>query len=142
MLRDRRCSSYPHGTLLRLDPRTIAETGRVKLGGPVVSTPVVVGDVAVVDCRDYLLYGVRLAGLSVVWKDSLWFSWVESTPSVADGVIYVGSSDFRRVSAIDPGRGPDAVGGGRARPHVEHARRHGVHGLRWHSRASPRLAQA
>jgi outer membrane protein assembly factor BamB len=34
-----------------------------------------------------------------------WGSWLESTPVVRDGVIYVGASDLRRVSAVNPADG-------------------------------------
>ena len=93
------------GTLLTLDRATGAEAGRVKLGGPVVSIPAVAGDLAMVGSRDYQLYGVNLARGSVAWKYSYWFSWVESSPRLVDGIAYLGSSDFRRVSAVDPATG-------------------------------------
>jgi outer membrane protein assembly factor BamB len=93
------------GTVLRLDRRTGAELARVKLGGPIASAPVVVGETVIVGCRDYLLYGLKRTDLAVAWRDSFWFSWVESVPRVADGLIYVGGSDFRRVSALEPGTG-------------------------------------
>jgi outer membrane protein assembly factor BamB len=70
-----------------------------------VSAPVIAGDIAVVGSRDYLLYGVSLSRAEVTWKYSYWFSWVESAPQLADGVAYLGSSDFRRVSAFDPATG-------------------------------------
>jgi len=41
----------------------------------------------------------------LAWKLFFWGSWVESTPVVRDGVIYIGASDLRRVSAIDPADG-------------------------------------
>ena len=34
-----------------------------------------------------------------------WLSWVESTPSLVDGLLYIGSSDSRRVRAVDPRTG-------------------------------------
>lgn len=40
-----------------------------------------------------------------LWRTFFWGSWVESTPVVHAGTIYVGSSDLRRVSAIDPRNG-------------------------------------
>lgn len=40
-----------------------------------------------------------------LWRTTFWGSWVESTPTLAGGVLYVGSSDMSRVSAIDPGEG-------------------------------------
>ena len=70
-----------------------------------LSTPVAVGDVLLVGCRDYTLYGLRRTDLSIAWTYSYWFSWIESTPAVADGVAYVGGSDFARITALDPATG-------------------------------------
>jgi len=33
------------------------------------------------------------------------FSWIESTPVLAGGLIYVGPSDYSRVTALDPATG-------------------------------------
>lgn len=93
------------GTVLVLDRRTQREIARVKLGGPVASAPVIAGDTVLVGCRDYLLYGLKRADLATAWRNSFWFSWVESVPRVVDGVAYVGGSDFRRISALDPATG-------------------------------------
>lgn len=82
-----------------------SELRRTKLPGGLTVTPAIAGDVAVIGCRNYMLYGLNTADLSIVWRHSFWFSWVESTPVVADGIVFVGSSDFRRVSAIDAANG-------------------------------------
>lgn len=70
-------------------------------------------DAALVVHEGRVLAGNRGAGLlsldaatgETKWRLFFWGSWVESTPVVRDGVIYVGSSDLRRVSAIDPADG-------------------------------------
>ena len=93
------------GTVLTLDRRNGAELSRARIGGPIVSAPVIADDVAMVGSRDYLLYGVSLSRAAVVWRYSYWFSWVESVPRLVDGVAYLGSSDFRRVGAFDPATG-------------------------------------
>ncbi|HWA85609.1 MAG TPA: PQQ-binding-like beta-propeller repeat protein [Opitutus sp.] len=93
------------GTLLGLDRRTRREILRAKPGGALVASPVVAGDRIVIGARDYMLYGLDTRSGATTWRDSYWFSWVESTPRLADGVLYVGASDFRRVSAIDPAAG-------------------------------------
>ncbi len=93
------------GSVVRFDCRLQEETMRVKLGGSIVSAPVIAGDRIVVGCRDYLLYGLDAAKGTVAWRDSYWFSWVESTPRLVDGVLYIGGSDYRRVSALDPATG-------------------------------------
>ena len=40
-----------------------------------------------------------------LWRLFFWGSWVESTPTMRDGVLYIGSSDLGHVSAINPGDG-------------------------------------
>jgi outer membrane protein assembly factor BamB len=93
------------GSLFALNRRTQKESFHVKLGGPIVSTPTIADGKLLVGARDYLLYGVKLADGRTAWRDSYWFSWVESTPRIVDGVAYIGGSDFRRVSAINPADG-------------------------------------
>lgn len=93
------------GILLVVNRRTNKEISRTKLGGGLVSAPVVAGRHIVVGARDYFLYGFDASATKVTWKNSFWFSWVESTPRFFDGLLYVGGSDFRRVSAIEPETG-------------------------------------
>jgi outer membrane protein assembly factor BamB len=93
------------GSVFSFNRRTHVETARVKLGGAIVSAPVWTGDRLIVGCRDYFLYGLNATTRATAWKDTYWFSWVESTPRVVDGVAYIGGSDFRRVSALDPASG-------------------------------------
>lgn len=68
---------------------------------PVVSTPTVVGDRVVVGSRSYDLFGLDPASGKVAWNHYLWMSWVESSPAVRDGIVYVGSSDAQLVQALD-----------------------------------------
>ncbi len=93
------------GSVVVLNRRTGAESARTKLGGPIASAPVLAGGMVIVGCRDYLLYGLRRADLGIAWRDSYWFSWVESVPRLVDGILYIGGSDYRRVSALDPATG-------------------------------------
>jgi outer membrane protein assembly factor BamB len=41
----------------------------------------------------------------VAWKRYVWFSWVESSATVRDGVAYVGSSDAAALLAVDTASG-------------------------------------
>lgn len=108
------------GSVVLLDRRTQKETLRAKTGGGVVTTPLVAGDKLIVGSRDYLLYGLNLTDGSPAWKFSYWFSWVESTPVLHDGLLYVGASDYSRVTVLDPATG-------QARWGTE------VHGMNWGS---------
>ncbi len=69
--------------------------------GAVVSTPAVAGDLVVVGNRCYDLVAIRAATGEIAWKRYLWFSWIESSAVVRDGVAYVGSSDAASVGAFD-----------------------------------------
>jgi hypothetical protein len=81
-----------------------AMTGRVlwtrDTGKPVVSTPALTGDRVIVGSRSYDLLGLDATTGAVAWKRYLWFSWVESSPVVRDGTVYVGSSDAAALYAF------------------------------------------
>lgn len=98
------------GSVVLLDRHTQKETARLQTGGGVVTRPLLVGDRVIVGSRDYMLYGFDRATGQPAWKFSYWFSWVESTPQLHDGVIYVGASDYRRVTALDPASGRELWG--------------------------------
>lgn len=93
------------GSVILLDRATATEVARYRTGGGVVTTPVLAAGTVVVGSRDYLLHAFARADGRPAWRFSYWFSWVESTPSVADGILYVGASDYRRVTAFDPATG-------------------------------------
>ncbi|MBI2510779.1 MAG: PQQ-binding-like beta-propeller repeat protein [Opitutae bacterium] len=95
------------GSVVILDRRTQKETFRAQTGGGVVTVPLVVGDKVIAGSRDYMLYGFNLADGSVAWRYSYWFSWIESTPVLRDGVLYVGASDYSRVTTLDPASGKE-----------------------------------
>lgn len=93
------------GSVVLFDLESRDEVRRVRTGGGVVTTPVIVGDRLVVGSRDYQLHAFNLRDGSPDWRFSYWFSWIESTPAIRDGLLYVGGSDYARVSAIDPETG-------------------------------------
>ncbi len=68
---------------------------------PVVSTPAVAGDRLVVGNRGYDLMGLDSRTGEPAWTRYIWFSWVESSAAVRDGIAYVGSSDAAAVYAFD-----------------------------------------
>jgi len=70
-------------------------------GGAVVSTPAVHGDRIVVGTRAYDLLGLDAKTGEVAWKRYVWFSWVESSAAIRDGIAYVGSSDAAAVRALE-----------------------------------------
>jgi outer membrane protein assembly factor BamB len=68
--------------------------------GAVLSTPAVAGDVVIVGNRTYDLLALKAETGEIAWKDYIWFSWVESSATVVDGVAYIGSSDAAAVFAF------------------------------------------
>jgi outer membrane protein assembly factor BamB len=69
---------------------------------PVVSTPAVAGDAPIViGSRSYDLLGLDARTGEIAWKRYVWFSWIESSATIRDGVAYVGSSDAAAVFAHD-----------------------------------------
>ncbi len=69
--------------------------------GSVVSTPAVDDGRLIIGNRAYDLLGLDVRDGSVAWKRYVWFSWVESSATVREGVAYVGSSDAAIVLALD-----------------------------------------
>jgi outer membrane protein assembly factor BamB len=95
--------------------------------GPVVSTPAVAGDRLVVGNRSYDLLGLDASTGAPAWTRYIWFSWVESSAAVRDGVAYVGSSDAAAVYAFDARTGErrwqtDVFGWAWGQPAVTQAR--------------------
>ncbi len=88
-----------------------AETGRLDwkhdTGKPVVSTPAVAGRLVIVGSRSYDLVALDATTGALAWRRYIWFSWVESSPVVRDGTVYVGSSDAAAVFAFDAATGTE-----------------------------------
>jgi outer membrane protein assembly factor BamB len=85
------------------------------------------GSQVIAGSRSYDLEALDAARGTPIWKKYFWFSWVESSPTVADGVVYIGSSDAARVFAIDGATGKsiwelDAGGSAWGRPAVTASR--------------------
>jgi outer membrane protein assembly factor BamB len=69
--------------------------------GPVVSAPAVHQGRVIVGSRSYDLVCLDARTGERVWTRYVWFSWVESSAVVRDGIVYVGSSDAARLFALD-----------------------------------------
>ncbi|HEY4299438.1 MAG TPA: PQQ-binding-like beta-propeller repeat protein [Candidatus Didemnitutus sp.] len=100
--RDRVSFGTMDGSVVILGLAERREMFRARTAGGIVTTPVVDGDLVLAGSRDYFLYAFRASDSTVAWKYSYWFSWIESTGALRDGVFYVGASDYRRVTAFDP----------------------------------------
>jgi outer membrane protein assembly factor BamB len=89
------------GSVYALDAATGRALWHHDTAKPVVSTPALSGDRVIVGSRSYDLLGLDAATGAAAWKRYLWFSWVESSPVVRDGIAYVGSSDAAALYAFD-----------------------------------------
>ncbi len=84
-----------------LDAATGAVIWKRDTQGVVVSTPAVDGDRIVIGNRAYDLLGLDARTGDVAWTRYIWFSWVESSSTIRNGVAYVGSSDAAAEYAFD-----------------------------------------
>jgi outer membrane protein assembly factor BamB len=97
------------GYLYALDAETGREKWRFKSGeDPVLhnqvgfqSSPAVVDDTVYAGCRDGHVYAIDANTGKKNWDYSTSQSWVNSTPAVHNGVVYVGTSDTHRFHALD-----------------------------------------
>ena len=71
----------------------------------VVSSPLVVDGTVYIGSRGSDLYAFDAATGKVKWKFFYWSSWVESSARLHKGVLYVGSSDYQQLLAIDAASG-------------------------------------
>jgi outer membrane protein assembly factor BamB len=92
-------------TVYALDAATGALVWRRPTEGALVSTPALAGGRLVIGNRAYDLLALDAKSGEVAWTRYVWFSWVESSASVRDGVAYVGSSDAADVFAFDVATG-------------------------------------
>jgi len=89
------------GAVYALDKATGARVWSHPTGKPVVSTPALAGARVIVGSRSYDLLGLDAATGAVAWTRYIWFSWVDSSAVVRDGIAYVGSSDAAAVYAFE-----------------------------------------
>jgi outer membrane protein assembly factor BamB len=71
------------------------------------SSPTIAGDVVVFGARDGFLYALDRETGRPRWRYDYKVSWVNGTPAVADGMVYVGTSDTRFVNALDLASGTE-----------------------------------
>jgi len=74
-------------------------------GAPVSSSAAWHDGKVIIGSRSYDLLALNAGDGSLAWNDYFWFSWIESSAVVRDGIAYIGSSDSQLLSAIDAGNG-------------------------------------
>jgi len=115
------------GHVYALDAATGQLAWKRDTRGAVVSTPALFEDRLVVGNRAYDLLGLDARSGEVGWKRYIWFSWVESSATVRDGVAYLGSSDATSAFAFEARSGrplwrTDVLGWAWGQPAVTAAR--------------------
>src|SRR5947209_1474958 len=73
-------------------PDKLVSAWRFKTGGPVKSSPAIVGNVVFVGSTDSNVYALNLKDGKKAWATRTGGG-VESSPLVLDGVVYIGSID-------------------------------------------------
>ena len=71
----------------------------------VVSSPLVVDGIVYVGGRSSDLFAFDAESGKVKWRSFYWSSWVESSAVLYGGTLYIGSSDYQKLFAIDPATG-------------------------------------
>lgn len=81
------------------------EVWRFDTGAALSATPVLHRDRILIGGRSAALFSLKADSGALDWRVYFWGSWVESTVLPDGDLLYVGSSDLRRVSAIDAATG-------------------------------------
>jgi len=71
----------------------------------VVSSALVAGGTVYIGSRDSNLFAFDADTGKIKWKFFYWTSWVESSARIRDGILYIGSSDYQQLLAIDAASG-------------------------------------
>lgn len=95
------------GLVRALDAETGREVWKYNTFGPVVPSPTVVDGVVYIGSKFPALFALDAKTGNELWRFAYpaEVPWVESSAAVADGTVYVGSSDWFRVNAIDAATG-------------------------------------
>ena len=73
----------------------------------VVSSPTIAGDRVFFGGRDGYLYAIDTQTGQQQWRFNYEVSWVLSSPALAEGVVYTGTSDGRFVNTLDAATGEE-----------------------------------
>jgi len=83
-----------------LDAKTGTLKWKVDTFREVVSSPLVVDGTVYIGSRSSNLYALDAATGQTKWKFFYWTSFVDSSTTMRDGILYVGSSDYQKLFAI------------------------------------------
>lgn len=88
-----------------VDAKTGALRWKLDTLQPVVSSPLIADRTVYIGSRSSDLFALDAATGKVKWKYFYWSSWVESSARLHKGILYLGSSDYQQVFAIDAASG-------------------------------------
>jgi outer membrane protein assembly factor BamB len=89
------------GLVYALDAKSGALRWKRATGDVVNSSPALVGDTVVIGSRNTDIYALNVETGAARWKYFYWMSWVESSAVLRDRMLYIGSSDYQRLYALD-----------------------------------------
>ena len=89
------------GVMQALDVHTGKRAWQYRLAGRPGAAPVVHRGRVFANDRSGVLHAIDARDGSELWRTQFWTSWIESEPSFDGNTLYIGSSDLRKVSAID-----------------------------------------
>jgi outer membrane protein assembly factor BamB len=81
------------------------ELWRYETGQAIPRDVVLAGENVVVGSRTYDLFALNARTGARAWQRHVWYSWIDSPPVLADGRLYVGTSDAVHVFAFDAATG-------------------------------------
>lgn len=89
------------GKFYAVDRKTGKQVWMADLHQPILSQPAIANNRLIIGSRHAWLWCLDATNGNEIWKYNYWWSWVESSPVIEKGIIYIGSSDLKRVLAID-----------------------------------------
>jgi outer membrane protein assembly factor BamB len=89
------------GVLQALNARTGSPLWQYRMPARPGAAPVVYRGRVFCNDRSGVLHAVDARTGNALWLTQFWTSWIESEPAFDGNTLYIGSSDLRKVSAID-----------------------------------------
>lgn len=87
--------------LYALDAKTGKEEFRIKIGQTANYSTAIFKGLVYFSSKDTNLYAINASNGDVVWKTKLsGSSWVTSSPAIAEGMVYAGTSDGHKLFAV------------------------------------------
>lgn len=89
------------GKFYSLQKETGDKVWQADLHQSILSQPAIENNRLIIGSRHAWLWCFDALTGHEIWKYNYWWSWVESSPVIEKGIAYIGSSDLRRMLAIN-----------------------------------------